>query len=73
MPSVLRGRDPVDDGSLRTALEARDVACGFLSAAAPEGGNAVDAVLLVVSELFANAVRHAGSVTGSGWRPGRER
>ncbi|MCT7354206.1 ATP-binding protein, partial [Streptomyces sp. 15-116A] len=32
--------------------------------AAPEGGSAVDAVLLVVPELFANAVRHAGGVTG---------
>ncbi|MER6162040.1 ATP-binding protein [Streptomyces sp. NPDC001868] len=32
--------------------------------AAPEGEDAVDAVLLVVSELFTNAVRHAGGVTG---------
>ncbi|MDQ0834278.1 anti-sigma regulatory factor (Ser/Thr protein kinase) [Streptomyces achromogenes] len=53
-----------DDGSLRMAEQARDVARGFLSAAAPEGGNALDAVLLVVSELFTNAMRHAGGVTG---------
>ncbi|MGC0400488.1 anti-sigma regulatory factor (Ser/Thr protein kinase) [Streptomyces sp. SAI-126] len=58
-------RGPLDsDGSLRMAEQARDVARGFLSVAAPEGGSALDAVLLVVSELFTNAVRHAGGVTG---------
>ncbi|MFJ8469983.1 ATP-binding protein [Streptomyces swartbergensis] len=55
---------PVDDGSLRTAEQARDMTRGFLAVAAPQGGSAVDAVLLVVSELFANAVQHAGGVTG---------
>jgi anti-sigma regulatory factor (Ser/Thr protein kinase) len=55
---------PLDDGSLRTAEQARDMTRVFLAAAAPQGGNAVDAVLLVVSELFANAVQHAGGVTG---------
>ncbi|MFF5523123.1 ATP-binding protein [Streptomyces coeruleorubidus] len=53
-----------DDGSLRTAEQARDVARGFLRVAAPQSGDAVDAVLLVVSELFTNAVQHAGGVTG---------
>ena len=58
-------RGPLDDdGSLRTAEQARDVARGFLSVAAPEGGSARDAVLLVVSELFTNAERHAGGATG---------
>jgi anti-sigma regulatory factor (Ser/Thr protein kinase) len=36
----------------------------FLSVAAPTSGSALDAVLLVVSELFTNAERHAGGVTG---------
>ncbi|MEV4334319.1 ATP-binding protein [Streptomyces sp. NPDC049597] len=53
-----------DDKSLRTADQARDVARRFLSVAAPEGGSARDAVLLMVSELFTNAVRHAGGVSG---------
>lgn len=57
-------RGPLDDGSLRPAEQARDVARGFLAVAAPQGGSAVDAVQLVVSELFANAVQHAGGVTG---------
>jgi anti-sigma regulatory factor (Ser/Thr protein kinase) len=35
----------------------------FCWVAAPDGGNAVDTVLMVVSELFTNAVRHAGGVT----------
>jgi anti-sigma regulatory factor (Ser/Thr protein kinase) len=39
------------------------MARGFLLVAAPEGGDAVDTVLLVVSELFTNAVQHAGGVT----------
>jgi anti-sigma regulatory factor (Ser/Thr protein kinase) len=55
---------PLDGGSVRTAEQARDVARGFVSVAAPGGGDAVDAVLLVVSELFTNAVQHAGGVTG---------
>lgn len=56
--------DHLDDGSLRTALQARNVAQGFLAVAAPEGGDSADAVLLVLSELFSNAVRHAGGVSG---------
>ncbi|MGW0537466.1 ATP-binding protein [Streptomyces sp. NPDC003032] len=56
--------DPLDDGSVPMALQARAVARRFLAVAAPEGGAAVDVVLLVVSELFANAVRHAGGVSG---------
>ncbi|PAZ17141.1 ATP-binding protein [Streptomyces sp. SA15] len=57
------GHACVGDGCLRTVEQARDVARGFLLVAAPDGGSAVDAVLLVVSELFANAVQHAGGVT----------
>ncbi len=57
-------QDPFDDGSVRTAEQARNVARGFLSVAAPDGGSGVEAVLLVVSELIANAVQHAGGVTG---------
>lgn len=56
--------DHLHDGSLRTALQARNVARGFLAVAAPDGGDAADGVLLVVSELFANAVRHGGGVAG---------
>ena len=41
------------------------MARGFLLVAAPDGGDAVDAVLMVVWELFANAVRHAGGAPGS--------
>lgn len=36
------------------------MARGYLSVAAPQGGGAAEAVLLVVSELFADAVQHAG-------------
>ncbi|MET9813692.1 ATP-binding protein [Streptomyces sp. NPDC006355] len=58
-------REPSDDdGSLRTAEQTRDVARGFLYVAAPGGRGEVDAVLLVVSELFTNAQQHAGGVTG---------
>jgi anti-sigma regulatory factor (Ser/Thr protein kinase) len=53
-----------DHGLVGTADQARDIARGFLSVAAPEGGSGPEAVLLVVSELFANAVQHAGGVTG---------
>jgi anti-sigma regulatory factor (Ser/Thr protein kinase) len=61
----MESREPLDDdGSLRTAEQARYMARSFLSLTAPEGGNAGDAVLLVVSELFTNAVRHAGGVSG---------
>ncbi|WP_329528634.1 ATP-binding protein [Streptomyces sp. NBC_01462] len=37
---------------------------GVLGLGRAGGGSAADAVLLVVSELFTNAVRHAGGVTG---------
>ncbi|MFH9065752.1 ATP-binding protein [Streptomyces coeruleorubidus] len=56
--------EPVDDGGMRTAEQARDVTRGFLLVAAPEGDSAGGAVLLVVSELFTNALLHAGGVTG---------
>jgi anti-sigma regulatory factor (Ser/Thr protein kinase) len=49
-----------DDSALRAAGQVREVSRGFLAVAAPEGEDAVDAVLLVVSELFTHAVRHAG-------------
>ncbi|MFJ7497338.1 ATP-binding protein [Streptomyces sp. NPDC097727] len=51
-------------GVVRKAEQTRDIARGFLLVATPEGGSEPEAVLLVVSELFANAVRHAGAVTG---------
>lgn len=56
--------EPLDGGGMRTAEQATDVTRSFLLVAAPDGGSAVDAVLLVVSELFTNAVLHAGGVTG---------
>jgi anti-sigma regulatory factor (Ser/Thr protein kinase) len=48
------------DGGPGTCVRARESAAGFLSALmpAPDDG-AVDKVLLVVSELVTNAVRHA--------------
>ncbi|MEH0421152.1 ATP-binding protein [Streptomyces sp. B21-083] len=64
---------PEDDcGSLRedSAERTSDVARGFLSVLAPGGGAEVEAVLLVVSELVTNAVRHAGGITGFGLRAG---
>ncbi|MEU0582104.1 ATP-binding protein [Streptomyces sp. NPDC006132] len=56
--------EPLDVGSLQRPEQARDVARGFMAVAAAEGGTSVDAVLLVVPELFTNAVRHADGVTG---------
>ncbi|WP_406121463.1 ATP-binding protein [Streptomyces canus] len=49
--------------SPQTAERARDVTRGFLTAVAAPAGDGTDAVLLVVSELVTNAVRHAGGVT----------
>jgi anti-sigma regulatory factor (Ser/Thr protein kinase) len=49
-------------GAVRTPEQARDMARGFLSVVAPGGGAGADAVVLVVSELVTNAVRHAGGV-----------
>ncbi|MFF7551202.1 hypothetical protein ACFZCU_47575 [Streptomyces canus] len=46
------GPERLDDGSVRTAEQATEMARGFLLVAAPDGGNAVDTVLMVVSELF---------------------
>ncbi|MFJ8787329.1 hypothetical protein [Streptomyces sp. NPDC102476] len=45
------GLEPLDDGSVRAGGQATDVARGFLLVVAPDGGNAVDTVLMVVSEL----------------------
>ncbi|MEU2929515.1 ATP-binding protein [Streptomyces sp. NPDC007251] len=56
--------DALRDGQVRTAEQAGDITRGFLLVAAPGGGSGPEAVLLVVSELFANAVQHAGGVTG---------
>ncbi|WP_276147125.1 ATP-binding protein [Streptomyces sporangiiformans] len=55
--------DPLGWTSPQTGERARHVTLGFLSALAPAGGADTDAVLLVVSELVTNAVRHAGGVT----------
>lgn len=55
---------PLDGGGVRTPEWARDVTRRFLSVVAPGGGSKADAVVLVVSELVANAVRHAGGVRG---------
>ncbi|WP_280882543.1 ATP-binding protein [Streptomyces pseudovenezuelae] len=53
-----------EDSGLRTVGLARNVTRRFLALAAPEGESAIDTVLLVMSELFTNAVRHAGGATG---------
>lgn len=55
---------PRDRSGVQTAAQARDVTRKFLSDVAPDGGNDADAVLLVVSELVTNALRHAGGVRG---------
>ncbi|ALO98831.1 hypothetical protein SHL15_7847 [Streptomyces hygroscopicus subsp. limoneus] len=54
----------LNEGRVQTAEQARDIARGFLLVALPEGGSGAEAVLLVVSELFANAGQHASAVTG---------
>jgi anti-sigma regulatory factor (Ser/Thr protein kinase) len=64
------GYGPLKGDSPEIAERARDVTRGFLSVLAPGGGAEVEAVLLVVSELVTNAVRHAGEMTGFGLRPG---
>ncbi|KUM68127.1 hypothetical protein AQI84_38990 [Streptomyces griseorubiginosus] len=56
--------------SPQLAERARDVTRGFLMVLAPEGGPEVEAVLLVVSELVANAIQHAGGVIGFGLKSG---
>ncbi|MFC4469952.1 ATP-binding protein [Streptomyces xiangluensis] len=57
-------RAPLQVASPQSAKRARNVTRGFLSAVAAHTGAETDAVLLVVSELVTNAVRHAGGVTG---------
>ncbi|WKX15848.1 hypothetical protein [Streptomyces sp. NL15-2K] len=64
MQPLTEVHEPVDDGRMRTAEQARDLTRGFLLVAAPEGGSGVDAVLVVVSEPVADAVLDAGGVTG---------
>lgn len=56
-------QEPPQQAGVRTAEQARAVTRGFLSGASPVSGPYEDAVLLVVSELVTNAVRHAGGVT----------
>ncbi|MET7931272.1 ATP-binding protein [Streptomyces sp. NPDC005349] len=59
-------------GSPQMAVRARVVTRVFLRALAPDGDGAeVESVLLVVSELVTNAVRHAGGMTGFGLRAGQ--
>ncbi|MFJ4940295.1 ATP-binding protein [Streptomyces pseudovenezuelae] len=53
------------------AARARDVACGFLRVLVPHGGPEAEAVLLVVSELVTNAVRHGGGLTDFGLEAGQ--
>lgn len=60
----LKGASP------QLAERARDVTRGFLLVLAPDGGPEAESVLLAVSELVTNAVRHAGGVTGFGLRTG---
>ncbi|MDQ0942780.1 ATP-binding protein [Streptomyces sp. V1I1] len=55
---------PLDGSRVETPERAREVTRRFLSVVAPGGGSGADAVVLVVSELVTNAVRHAGGVTG---------
>ncbi|GGT08178.1 ATP-binding protein [Streptomyces kurssanovii] len=47
----------------QTAERARDATRRFLASVAPASMPEADAVLLVVSELVTNALRHAGEVT----------
>ncbi|MGP4044646.1 ATP-binding protein [Streptomyces sp. 2A115] len=56
-------KGPLQGASPLIAERARDVTRGYLSAVAARVGAETDAVLLVVSELVTNAVRHAGGVT----------
>ncbi|MFE7645877.1 ATP-binding protein [Streptomyces phaeoluteigriseus] len=50
--------------SQTTAARARQVTRDFLSRIAPRDPAEVDAALIVVSELVANAIQHADGVTG---------
>ncbi|NGO41782.1 ATP-binding protein [Streptomyces ureilyticus] len=60
---VEEDHQPLQGTSSQSAGRARNVTRGFLSAVAARAGAETDAVLLVVSELVTNAVRHAGGVT----------
>ncbi|MER6027144.1 ATP-binding protein [Streptomyces sp. NPDC001851] len=54
--------------SPRTAEHARDITRTFLSVVEPKDSAEAEAVLITVSELVTNAIRHAGGVTGFGLR-----
>jgi anti-sigma regulatory factor (Ser/Thr protein kinase) len=56
-------QEPLELSRPQTAGRARDVTRGFLTMLEPRHAEEADAVLLVVSELVTNAVRHAGGVT----------
>ncbi|MTE18794.1 ATP-binding protein [Streptomyces sp. TRM43335] len=59
-----RSRERLPNRPPQTGERAREVARGFVRAIKPNAQVAdVDAVLLGVSELVSNAVRHAGGVT----------
>ncbi|WP_405652532.1 ATP-binding protein [Streptomyces sp. NBC_00019] len=57
-------RHPLRGSGPQVVERARDVTREFLSALRPDDGTEADALLLVVTELVANAVRHAGGLTG---------
>ncbi|MFJ9037043.1 ATP-binding protein [Streptomyces sp. NPDC102406] len=61
---ALRGEGP------EAAARARELTRGFLREAVPDGRAAGQDVLLVVSELVTNAVRHAGGLAGFRLRSG---
>jgi anti-sigma regulatory factor (Ser/Thr protein kinase) len=62
VPSQEEHRPP-KEAPPQTAQRARDMTRAFLSAIAARGRDEMDAVLLVVSELVTNAIKHAGGVT----------
>jgi anti-sigma regulatory factor (Ser/Thr protein kinase) len=68
MRSFFVAGEPLRGTSPQAAVRARDAVRDFLSAVVPRHQAQVDAVLIVVSELVTNAVRHAGGVTGLGLR-----
>ncbi|MFB7511319.1 ATP-binding protein [Streptomyces broussonetiae] len=59
-------------GSPRLAEDARGITRTFLSVLEPDDSSQADAVLLTVSELVTNAIRHAGGVTGFGLQADEE-
>ncbi|MER6566837.1 ATP-binding protein [Streptomyces sp. NPDC001093] len=58
--------------SPRTAEDARGITRIFLSVLEPDDSAQAEAILLAVSELVTNAIRHAGGVTGFGLRADEE-